>query len=281
MIQMPELRFLLGGDLDICRMGFGAMRICGKGAWGWPNDRARAGKVLHAARDGGINFIDTSDAYGPETSEYLLEEFLRPYGSLVIATKGGLVRGGPRDWTPDGRPAHLRRALENSLRRLHTETIDLYQLHAIDDAIPLEDSVGALADLQREGKIRHIGVSNFDVDQLARAQKVATVVSVQNRFNLIDRAHEPVLNACEQAGIAFIPWYPLATGDLTRHPKLAQIATKHRAKAGQIALAWLLHRSPAMLPIPGTHSVAHLQQNIASQKIHLDAEDMATLNGLA
>jgi pyridoxine 4-dehydrogenase len=278
---MPELRFSLGGDLDICRMGFGAMRICGKGAWGWPKDRGRVHKVLQAAREGGIDFIDTSDAYGPETSEYLLEASLRPYGSLVIATKGGLVRGGPRDWTPDGRPAHLRRALENSLRRLGTESIALYQLHAIDDAVPLEDSLGALVDLQNEGKIRHIGVSNFSVDELARAQNVANIVSVQNRFNLLDRTHEPVLNACEASGIAFIPWYPLATGDLTRTPALEQIAKKHRAKPGQIALSWLLHRSPVMLPIPGTHSVAHLEQNIASQKISLDKDDMTALGGMA
>tara|TARA_R110002096_G_scaffold44526_13_gene120584 strand:+ start:190181 stop:191017 length:837 start_codon:yes stop_codon:yes gene_type:complete len=278
---MPELRFSLGGDLDICRMGFGAMRICGKGAWGWPKDRARVHKVLKAARDGGINFIDTSDAYGPETSEYLLDEVLHPYGAMVIATKGGLVRGGPRDWTPDGRPAHLRRALENSLRRLRVETIDLYQLHAIDDAVPLEDSLGALAELQAAGKIRHIGVSNFSVEELARAQTVAKIVSVQNRFNLLDRTHEDVLDACEASGIAFIPWYPLATGDLTRSTALEQLATKHRAKPGQIALSWLLHRSPVMLPIPGTHSVAHLQQNIAAQKIRLDESDMTTLDNIA
>lgn len=278
---MPALRFSLGGDLDICRMGFGAMRICGKGAWGWPKDRDRARKVLQAARDGGIDFIDTSDAYGPETSEYLLEEHLHPYGSMVIATKGGLVRGGPRDWTPDGRPAHLRRALENSLRRLRSETIDLYQLHAIDDAVPLEDSLGELVKLQSEGKIRHIGVSNFGVNELIRARKIATVVSVQNRYNLLDRGHEDVLNACEEAGIAFIPWYPLATGDLTRLPSLERIAKKHRAKVGQVALSWLLHRSPVLLPIPGTHSVAHLQQNIEAQKIRLDSEDMASLGEMA
>ncbi|MCP4445912.1 MAG: aldo/keto reductase [Myxococcales bacterium] len=278
---MPQQRFALGGDLDIGRLGFGAMRICGKSAWGWPADRRRVSKVLEAAREGGVNFIDTADAYGPETSEYLLEEALHPFDGLVLATKGGLVRGGPRDWTTDGRPEHLMRACENSLRRLRVSCIDLYQLHAIDDDVPLEESLGCLVELQCQGKIRHIGVSNFSAEELARGQKVATIVSVQNRYNLLDRSNEAVLRTCEAAGIGFIPWYPLATGKLTRESALENIAKKHRAKPGQIALAWLLHRSPVILPIPGTHSVAHLGQNIAAQKILLDDEDMAALAAMA
>ena len=278
---MLNLRFSLGGDLDIGRLGFGAMRICGKSAWGWPTDRGRACKVLEAAREGGVDFIDTADSYGPETSEYLIEEILHPYTGMTIATKGGIVRGGPRDWTADGRPEHLARACENSLRRLRVERIDLYQLHCLDDQVPLEASLSALVALQKQGKIRHIGLSNVNTDELAQAQSIATIVSVQNRYNLLDRSHEAVLDACEAGGIAFIPYVPLANGDLTRSPVLADVAQKHRAKPGQIALTWLLHRSPVILPIPGTHSVAHLQQNIAAQKIRLDDEDLAALGAMA
>lgn len=278
---MLNLRFSLGGDLDICRLGFGAVRICGKSGWGWPADRGRVRKVLEAAREGGVDFFDTADSYGPETSEYLIDECLHPYSGLVIATKGGIVRGGPRDWTSDGRPAHLARACENSLRRLRVECIDLYQLHCVDDNVPLEVSLGALVELQKQGKIRHIGLSNVNVDELSQARAIASIASVQNRFNLIDRVHEPVLNMCEDAGIAFIPFHPLASGDLARSTALSSIATKHRAKVGQVALAWLLHRSPVMVPIPGTHSVAHLQQNIGAQKIRLDDEDMAALAEMA
>jgi pyridoxine 4-dehydrogenase len=271
----------IGGDIEVNRMGFGAMRITGKGVWGWPADRPRTEKLLRRVAELGCNFIDTSDAYGPETSEYILREYLHPYEGLLIATKGGLERGGPRSWTTNGRPEHLKIACNNSLRRLDLERIDLYQLHAIDDDVPLEDSMGALLDLQKEGKIRHIGVSNFSLPELERARAIATVVSVQNRYNLGDRAHEEVLRYCEEHAIAFIPWYPLATGDLTRDEALAKIAAKHKVKAGQVALAWLLHTSPVMLPIPGTTSVAHLEQNFASQSVVLDEQDMQALAALA
>lgn len=274
---MISKKFTIGGEIEVNRLGFGAMRITGKGSWGWPKDRPRTKKLLDRVVELGINLVDTSDAYGPEISEYLLQEYLHPYAGLLIATKGGLERGGPRSWTTNGRPEHLKIACANSLRRLQLDHIDLYQLHAIDDDVPLEDSMGALSELQKEGKIRHIGVSNFQVEELERARKVAEVVSVQNRFNLTDRAHSDVVDYCEKAGIAFIPWYPLATGDLTRNEALAAIAKKHGARLGQIALSWLLHRSPVMLPIPGTTSVAHLEQNFAAERIVLDADDMAAL----
>lgn len=271
----------LGGDIPLSRMGFGAMRICGKGAWGWPRDRRRVAKVLARAQSLGIQFIDTANAYGPEISEYLLEENLHPYEGMCIASKGGLERSGPRTWIPNGRPEHLKIACINTLRRLRLERIDLYQLHANDDNVPLEESLGALAQLQQEGKIRHIGVSNFNVDQLKRAQSIATIVSVQNRYNLGYREHDAVLSYCEQEGLAFIPWYPLATGDLTRDERLQSIATAHKAKVGQIALAWLLHKSPAMLPIPGTSSVKHLEQNHHSLTVKLTDDEMQTLDAMA
>jgi aryl-alcohol dehydrogenase-like predicted oxidoreductase len=270
----------IGGDIEVNRLGFGAMRITGKGVWGWPSDRPRTEKLLRRVAELGCNFIDTSDAYGPETSEYILQEYLHPYEGLLVATKGGLERGGPRSWTTNGRPAHLRIACHNSLRRLGLERIDLYQLHAIDDEVPMEDSIGVLGELQKEGKIRHIGVSNFKLDELKRAQELVTIVSVQNRYNLADREHEDVLDHCEAEGIAFIPWYPLATGDLTRDEALSSIAAKHKVKSGQVALAWLLHRSKVMVPIPGTTSVAHLEQNFAAQEIKLDEEDMKVIEGL-
>ncbi len=270
----------IGGDIKVNRMGFGAMRITGKGVWGWPSDRPRTQKLLRRVAELGCNFIDTSDAYGPETSEYILQEYLSPYKGLLVATKGGLERSGPRSWTTNGRPEHLRIACHNSLRRLGLERIDLYQLHAIDDKVPMEDSLGALGELQKEGKIRHIGVSNFKLDELKRAQELVKIVSVQNRYNLADREHDDVLDHCEAAGIAFIPWYPLATGDLTRDEALATIAAKHKVKPGQIALSWLLHRSKVMVPIPGTTSVAHFEQNFAAQKISLDEEDMKVIDGL-
>ncbi len=268
----------IGGDIEVNRVGFGAMRITGKGAWGWPSDRPRTQKLLRRVAELGCSFIDTSDAYGPETSEYILQEYLHPYEGLLVATKGGLERSGPRSWTTNGRPSHLKIACNNSLRRLGLERIDLYQLHAIDDDVPLEDSMGALLELQQQGKIRHIGVSNFSLPELRRAQKIATVVSVQNRFNLSDQAHEDVLRYCQEEGIAFIPWYPLASGDLARDEALQGIAKKHKAKPGQIALAWLLQHSPVMLPIPGTTSVAHLEQNFASQDLVLDEDDLQTLS---
>lgn len=270
----------IAGDLEVNRLGFGAMRITGKGVWGWPKDRPRVHKVLRRLVELGVGFIDTSDAYGPEISEYLLAEVLHPYEGLLIATKGGLERGGPRSWIPNGRPGHLRIACVNSLRRLEVDSIDLYQLHAIDDDVPLEESLGALKELQDEGKIRHIGVSNFRVEDLERARKIVSVASVQNRYNLADRSHEAVLDYCTEHDIAFIPWYPLATGDLTRDERLQHVAKKHKATPGMIALGWLLARSPVMLPIPGTSSVRHLEQNMRSLKLTLDEDDMQTLSAL-
>ena len=272
--------FKIGGDLEVQRLGFGAMRITGEGIWGWPADRTKALAVLDRVRELGINLIDTADAYGPETSEYLIAEGLLPYGDLVIATKGGLERGGPGDWTTNGRPDHLKIACKNSCRRLGVDTIDLYQLHAVDDDVPLEDSVGALKDLQDQGYIRHIGVSNFTVAELERARAIVDVVSVQNRYNLADRKHEPVVDYCTEHGIGFIPWYPLATGELIDDSRLNAIAQKYDASSGQIALAWLLHRSPVMLPIPGTSSIAHLDENTAARDIGLSDEDFAALSAL-
>ncbi len=278
---MTASEFRTIGDRSVRRMGFGAMRLCAKGAWGPSRDLRRAAKVIAACCERAPVLIDTADAYGPEVSEYFLAEHLHPYEGLLIATKGGIVRGGPRDWTPDGRPAHIRRACENSLRRLRLSAIDLYQLHAVDDAVPFEDSVGALADLRREGKIRNIGLSNVTADQLALARTIAPIASVQNRYNLLDREHEPVLEACEAHDITFLPWAPLGSGKLSRSEELASIAKKHRRTVGQVALAWLLGRSPVVLPIPGTHSVAHLEQNFAATAVRLDAEDTLALGRIA
>ena len=273
---MPDT-FLLGGDLPVRRLGFGAMRITGPGIWGWPPDHAAAKRLLDRVVDLGIQLVDTADAYGPETSEYLLAEALHPYDGLVIATKGGLERESAGSWTTNGHPRHLRIACHNSLRRLEVDCIDLYQLHAIDDDVPLEDSVGALARLREEGKIRHVGVSNFRVAELERARAIVPVVSVQNRYNLGDRAHEPVLDYCEANGIGFIPWYPLAAGSLLQQRRLQDVAARYGATPGQIALAWLLKRSPVMLPIPGTSRIAHLEQNTAARDIVLSDADFAAL----
>ncbi|MCB9550631.1 MAG: aldo/keto reductase [Myxococcales bacterium] len=269
------------GDLTVPRLGFGAMRICGEGIWGHPEDVGAAKALLGRVVELGIRLVDTADAYGPEVSEYLIAEALHPYrDGLVIATKGGLVRGGPQDWTHDGRPEHLIRAAKNSARRLRLDRIDLYQLHAPDEDVPVEDSLGALKQLQDEGLIRHIGVSNFDVPLLERARKVVDVVSVQNKYNLLDRHHEPVVDYCAAHGIGFIPWYPLGSGDLTKHERLARVAADHDAKPGQIALAWLLQRSPVMLPIPGTSSAKHLEENVAATEIRLSEHDVAVLDRL-
>ena len=273
--------FKIGGEMEVERLGFGAMRITGPDIWGWPDDRTAAKQLLARVVELGIHLIDTADSYGPETSEYLIAEALHPYTGLVVATKGGLVRDGPRSWRRFGRPDHLKLACNNSLRRLKLHTIDLYQLHAIDDDVPLEDSVGALVELQQEGKIRHIGVSNFSVQQIERARAIATVVSVQNRYSLTDRGHEPVLEYCEAHGIGFIPWFPLATGELANQPEIKTVAQKYDGTASQLALAWLLQRSPVMLPIPGTSSAAHLEENTLSREIELSEEDFTTLSGLA
>ena len=268
-------RFKIGGDLEVRRLGFGAMRITGDGIWGPPEDPDEARRLLRRVVDIGINLIDTADSYGPEVSENLIAEALHPYSNgLVIATKGGLLRTGPGEWPRDGRPEHLREACEGSLRRLKVDRIDLYQLHAPDPEIPYEDSVGALKELQDEGKIRHIGVSNVSVEQLDKARGLVEVATVQNRYNLTDRSSEDVLEACEQAGIGFIPWFPLATGSLAEPGGvLDEVAHTHDATPGQVALAWLLVRSRVMLPIPGTSSIEHLEENAAAAELTLSDEE--------
>ena len=250
----------------------------GPDIWGEPGDRDAAKKLLRRAVELGVNFVDTADSYGPEISEHVIAEALYPYSTgLVIGTKGGLVRPGPRCWDTDGRPEHLRRALEGSLKRLRLERIDLYQFHAPDPKLSFADSVGALADLQRTGKIRHLGLSNVSVQQLTEACRIAPIVSVQNEYNLVDRASEDLLAMCEQAGIAFIPWYPLGAGLALRSPPLKRIAARYGATPAQVAIAWLLARSPVMIPIPGTASIAHLEENVASAALRLAAEDLAAL----
>jgi aryl-alcohol dehydrogenase-like predicted oxidoreductase len=267
------------GDLTVNRMGYGAMRLTGQGIWGQPRDPEGARRVLRRAVELDVNFIDTADSYGPEVSERLIGEALRHYpAGLVIATKGGLLRDGPNQWRPDGRPSHLRKALEGSLERLGLERIDLYQLHRPDPAVPYGDSVGELVRLKDEGKIRHIGISNVNEEQLDQALAMTDIVSVQNRYNLSDRASEGVLDRCESLGIAFLPWYPLAAGQLTRTAdRIAALASAHDATPGQLTLAWLLARSPVMLPIPGTSSVAHLEENIAAAAIRLRRDEVEQL----
>jgi aryl-alcohol dehydrogenase-like predicted oxidoreductase len=266
-------------DMSVNRLGFGAMRLCGPNIWGPPKDRAAAHAVLRRAIALGVNFLDTADSYGPHVDEELIAEALHPYPrNLVIATKGGLVRPRPSAWDPDGRPEHLKRALDGSLKRLKLERIDLYQLHAPDSKVPFADSVGALADAQRAGKIRHIGVSNVSVEQLEEARRVATIVSVQNKYNLEDRSSEDVLKACEKPGIAFLPWYPLGAGSALKSSRAKKIATKVKATPAQISLAWLLAKSPVMLPIPGTASIAHLEENVAAATMKLSLEDLAALD---
>lgn len=266
------------GELTVHRMGFGAMRVCGPNVWGPPKDRAHAHRVLRRALELGIDFIDTADAYGPHVDETLIAEALHPYPQgLVIATKGGLVRPSAPRWDSDGRPEHLRRALEGSLKRLKLERIDLYQFHAPDPEVPYEESIGALAELQRAGKIRHLGVSNVSVEELEVARRIAPIVSVQNEYNLGDRSSDDVLAACERLKIAFLPWYPLGAGAVLRSTKVKKVAKKTGATPAQVALAWLLAKSPVMLPIPGTGSLEHLEENTAAAGIRLGAEDLAAL----
>ncbi len=268
------------GELTVNRLGFGAMRVCGPDIWGPPKDRAAAMQVLVRAVELGHNFIDTADSYGPEVDETLIAEALHPYPEdLVIGTKGGLVRPRRQAWDPDGRPEHLRKALEGSLKRLKLERIDLYQLHAPDPKVPYADSLGALAEMQRAGKIRHLGISNVSVQQLAEARRIAPIVSVQNEYNLGDRSSEDVLAACEPLGIAFIPWYPLGAGAALRAAKVKKAAAKLGATPAQVALAWLLAKSPAILPIPGTASLAHLEENAAAAALTLPAAVYAELSG--
>ncbi len=271
------------GDLTVNRMAFGAMRLTGQGIWGEPADRESAKGILRRAVELGVNLIDTANAYGPEVSEQLIADALHPYpDDLVVATKGGLTRPGPGDWQRDGRPESLREALEGSLRRLRLERIDVYQLHAVDPQVPLEESVGALAELQGEGKIRHIGVSNMDARQLASARELVTVVSVQNRYSLADRHSEGVLEVCERDGLAFLPWFPLALGELARSQgRLADLARSRGATAAQVALAWLLRRSPVMTPIPGTSSAAHLEENVGAASLELSDAEFSDLSRTA
>jgi aryl-alcohol dehydrogenase-like predicted oxidoreductase len=267
------------GDLTVRRLGFGAMRVCGPQIWGPPKDRPGALRVLRRAVELGVDFIDTADSYGPHVDEELIAEALHPYPQgLVIATKGGLVRPRPSAWDEDGRPEHLKRAVDGSLKRLKLERIDVYQLHAPDPRVPFLDSVGALADAQRAGKIRHIGLSNVDVAQLEQARGLVPVVSVQNEYNVDNRESEPVLKHCEQLGIAFLPWYPLGAGGVLRNAKMKSLARKLSATPPQAALAWLLAHSPVMLPIPGTGSIAHLEENMGAAKLQLSKADLAALD---
>ena len=268
--------FAIGGNLEVHRLGFGAMRITGKGIWGPPDDPDEARRLLRRVVEAGVDLIDTADSYGPEVSENLIAEVLHPYpDGLTIATKGGLRRTGPGQWPRDGRPEWLKEACEGSQRRLKLDRIDLYQLHSPDPRVPYEDSVGALKELQDEGKIRHVGVSNVSVDELHRARGIVEVVTVQNRYNLEDRASEEVLEVCEEAGIGFIPWFPLATGRLAEPGGLlGRVAQAHDATPAQVALAWLLARSPVMLPIPGTSSVEHFEENLAAARIELSDDEL-------
>ncbi|UUO01375.1 aldo/keto reductase [Mycolicibacterium novocastrense] len=267
------------GDLTVNRLGFGAMRLTGKGVWGPPQDRDECLRVLRRAVDLGVNFIDTANSYGPYVSEELIREALHPYDGVVVATKAGLLRTGPDVWPVLGYPEYLRQECEMSLRRLGVDTIDLFQLHRIDTKFPAEDQVGELLELQQEGKIRHIGLSEVTVEQLEAAQKVAPIVTVQNMYNISVRSAEPVLDACEAQDIGFIPWFPLAAGPLAAPDgPLQRIAADHHATASQLALAWLLKRSPVMLPIPGTSKVAHLEENVAAAEIELTDDEFETLS---
>jgi aryl-alcohol dehydrogenase-like predicted oxidoreductase len=266
-------------DLTVNRLGFGAMRVCGPQIWGPPADRSNAVKVLRRAYELGHNFIDTADSYGPEVSENLIAEALHPYPKdLVIGTKGGLTRPRATSWERDARPEHLRRAIEGSLKRLRLERVDLYQLHAPDSKVPFADSVGALADLKKAGKIRYVGLSNVSLMELEEARRIVPIVSVQNAYSLERRDSDGVLAACEKDGLAFLPWYPLAAGAALKSAKVRQVAAKRNATAAQVALAWLLARSPVMLPIPGTGNLQHLEENAAAAALELSAADLATLH---
>lgn len=271
--------FRLGGDLVIYRLGFGAMRITGKGIWGDPPDTEVAKKVLQRAVELEINFIDTADSYGPEVSENLIAEALRPYPKeLVIATKGGLTRQGPSKWEPVGRPEYLRQCVEMSLRRLKLERIDLYQLHRIDPKVPVEETLGALKDLQDAGKIRHVGLSEVTTAEIEQATKILPIVSVQNRYNFTDRKSDDVVDYCAKHGLGFIPWSPVAAGELAKPGGVLDVSAKrHNVTVAQLSLAWLLHRSPAILPIPGTSSIEHLEENVNSAAVKLSDEEWGEL----
>ena len=275
--------FRLGGDLEVHRLGYGAMQITGDGVWGLPQDREGALVVLRAAVAGGVDFIDTADSYGPVVSEQLIAEALHPYpDGLVVATKAGFTRPGPGEWTAVGRPAYLKQQVELSLRNLRVDRIDLIQLHRVDPEVPLEDQVGAFAELREQGKVRHIGLSEVSVDQLEQARTVTEIASVQNLYNLTNRQSQDVLDHATREGIAFIPWFPIATGDLAAPDSpVADIARELDASPSQVALAWLLQISPVVLPIPGTRSVDHLRENLGAATLELSEEDLARLNALA
>jgi aryl-alcohol dehydrogenase-like predicted oxidoreductase len=268
--------FRIGGDLEVNRLGFGAMRITGPGIWGEPQDVEESKRVLKKAVELGVNFIDTADSYGPDVSERLIGEALAPFPKgLVVATKAGLTRQGPNQWLPVGRPEYLTQQVEMSLRFLKTDVLDLWQLHRFDAKVPVEESLGAIAKLQKEGKIRHVGLSEVKPAEIDRARKVITVVSVQNRYNVGDREHEDVLNYCEKHNLAFIPWFPVAAGKLAQPGgKLDEISKRHGSTVAQLSIAWLLHRSPVILPIPGTSSVPHLEENLKAAEITLSKAEM-------
>jgi pyridoxine 4-dehydrogenase len=275
--------FLIGGDLCVTRLGFGAMRITGSGVWGEPADRAEAIRVLRRAIELGINFIDTADSYGPGVSEEIIAEALHPYPTgLVIATKGGYVRPGPNQWVENGKPEHLRSACEGSLRRLRLDRIDLYQLHRIDPKVPAEDQLSTLRDLQAQGKIKHVGLSEVSVRQIQHARTIVPIVSVQNRYSVTDRGSEDVLEYCEKEKMGFIPWFPLAAGRVSgADSPISRIAARSKATPSQVALAWLLARSPVMLPIPGTSKVEHLEENVAAAELKIDANKWQELDRMA
>ena len=275
--------FTLGDDLTVNRLGFGAMRITGEGIWGEPKNPEESRAVLRRAVELGVNLIDTADSYGPEVSERLIAEALHPYPKdLVIATKGGLTRQGPNKWEPVGRPEYLRQQVEMSLRRLRLDRIDLYQLHRIDPKVPAEESLGALKDLQQQGKIRHIGLSEVSPSEIEQCSKIVRVVSVQNRYNMSDRAHEDALKYCEEHKLGFIPWFPVAAGKLAAAGgPLESAAKRHGVSVAQLSIAWLLHRSPVMLPIPGTSSVKHLEENVAAASLRLNADEWRALEQTA
>jgi pyridoxine 4-dehydrogenase len=274
--------FAIGGDMQVTRLGFGAMRITGAGIWGPPNDPVAARAVLRRLRSLEVDFIDTADSYGPYVSEDLICEVLHPYGPIKVATKAGLTRSGPSRWSPVGRPEYLRQCCEMSLRRLGVETLDLWQLHRIDAKVPREEQFGVMRDLQEEGKVRHLGLSEVDIEEIEAAGEYFEVATVQNLFNLTERRSEDVLEHCEQHGIGFIPWFPLAAGDLAEPGgPVADIARERGATAGQVALAWLLARSPVMLPIPGTGSLEHLEENVAAAGLELADDELALLDQAA
>jgi pyridoxine 4-dehydrogenase len=275
--------FKIGGDLEVNRLGFGAMRLTGPGIWGEPKDPEEARRVLKRAVELGVNFIDTADSYGPVVSERLIGEALAPFPKgLVVATKAGLTRQGPDQWLPVGRSEYLAQQVEMSLRNLKTDVIDLWQLHRIDPKVPVEESLGVIAKLQQQGKIRHVGLSEVNPADIDRARQVVKIVSVQNLYNLGDRKHEDVLEYCEKEGLAFIPWYPVAAGKLARPGgKLDTIAKRHGATVAQLSIAWLLYRSPVMLPIPGTSSVAHLEENVKSAEIVLSDDELKEIEDVA